>query len=238
MNLEQRKRWNENHKQLTGLIFAVDKHAQAIELFLNQHALLHSSPMSPSGVTTLEDHLLDQMAEHVFRTYPVKVPGTKNSIAWHLWHITRIEDMTMNVLLNDENQIFEIGDWKDKLQVNYIHTGNGMTEEEVADLSLNINYSALLAYRFEVGRRTREIVASMLPGQFNQKVDPTRIKKLGDHGAVKQGESWLLDYWGSKRLGGLILMPATRHLFLHLNKALRIKEKLQKKTMNGEGNIQ
>ncbi|AZS14935.1 DinB family protein [Paenibacillus lutimineralis] len=228
MDLKQRKCWNENHKQLTNLIFTMDKHAQAVELFLNQHALLHSSQMSHSSVTTLEDYLLDQMAEHAFRTYPVKVPGTKNSIAWHLWHITRIEDMTMNVLLNDEEQIFEMGNWKERLQVNYFHTGNGMMEEEVADLSSNINLSALLAYRLEVGRRTREIVASMLPGQFNQKVDPIRIKKLNDNGAVKQGESWLLEYWGNKRLGGLILMPATRHLFLHLNKAVRIKEKLQK----------
>ena len=75
MDLGQRKRWNENHKQLTSLIFAEEKHSQAVELFLNQHALLHSSQMNHSSVTTLEDHLLDQMAEHTFRTYPVKVPA-------------------------------------------------------------------------------------------------------------------------------------------------------------------
>jgi len=230
MDLEQRKRWNENHKLLTSLIFMADKHVEAVELFQNQHALLHLSQMqmSSSGVTTLEDHLLNQMTEQTFRRYPVKVPGTKNSIAWHLWHITRIEDMTMNVLLSGEDQVFEMGNWKDRLQVNYIHSGNGMTEEEVADLSSNMDFSALLAYRFEVGRKTSQIIASTLPGQFNQKVDPIRIMKLKDNGAVKQGEEWLLDYWGSKKLGGLILMPATRHPFLHLNKAVRIKEKLQK----------
>ncbi|WMT42789.1 DinB family protein [Paenibacillus sp. D2_2] len=192
MDLEQRKHWNENHQQLTSLIFMVDKHVQAVDLFLTQHALLYSSQMNGSGVTTLEDHLLNQMTEQAFRTYPVKVPGTKNSIAWHLWHITRIEDMTMNVLLNGEDQVFETGNWKERLQVNYIHSGNGMTEEEVADLSSNMDLSALLAYRIEVGRQTREVVASTLPGQFNQKVDPIRIRKLKDDGAVKLGKNGCL----------------------------------------------
>ena len=37
-----------------------------------------------------------------------------------------------------------------------------------------------------------------------------------------------MDYWGGKTFAGQLLMPATRHNFVHLNKAMRVKQKLQK----------
>ncbi|WP_198510326.1 hypothetical protein [Bacillus solitudinis] len=45
------------------------------------------------------------MDEKTFRQYSVSNPDTRNSIAWHLWHITRIEDMTMNLLVIDKQQV-------------------------------------------------------------------------------------------------------------------------------------
>ncbi|MNO08203.1 hypothetical protein D3C81_2307380 [compost metagenome] len=56
-----------------------------------------------------------------------------------------------------------------------------------------------------------------------------RLQKLMEQGAVKQEESWLTDYWGKKTIAGLVLMPATRHNFVHLNKSIRIKQKYQKR---------
>jgi hypothetical protein len=80
----------------------------------------------------------------------------------------------------------------------------------------------------EVGRKTREIVTRMELGEFKGKVDARRIKVLEDQGAVKKDAAWLLEYWGNKRIAGLILMPATRHIYLHLNKSIRIKERIQR----------
>jgi hypothetical protein len=37
-----------------------------------------------------------------------------------------------------------------------------------------------------------------------------------------------VDYWSKKTIAGLLLMPPTRHCILHLNEAMRIKEKLRK----------
>lgn len=108
------------------------------------------------------------------------------------------------------------------------HTGNGMTEEEAAELSAGIDIEALLGYRIEVGRRTREIVRSMEPADMKRKVPAAGIEKLRTQRAVKPEAEWLLEYWSKKTLAGLILMPATRHNFLHLNKAIRIKQRLQK----------
>lgn len=232
MQLAERKLWNANHQRLTALMQNPKGHEQAVELFLSQHAWLYVSKMADAGsankLNTLEDELLDGVREETLRQYPVKAPDTKNSILWHLWHIARIEDMTMNVLIAGREQIFEEGDWLAKLRLACPHTGNGMTEEEAAELSAGIDIEALLDYRIEVGRRTREIVRSMEPADMKRKVPAAGIDKLRAQRAVKPEAEWLLEYWSKKTLAGLILMPATRHNFLHLNKAIRIKQRLQK----------
>jgi len=228
MDLQQRRLWNENHKKLTGMILKPAEHERAIDLFLNQHALLYASRMEVSQLDTLEDELLKNISEETFRKYPVVSPDTKNSIAWHLWHIARIEDMTMSILVGDQDQVLHSGDWINKLMINCIHSGNEMSDTEIAELSSAIDIEALLAYRLEVGQHTRTIIKSLLPGQFKQKVESAKLKKLADQGAVKKEAGWLLEYWGKKNIAGLILMPATRHNFLHLNKSIRIKNRLQK----------
>jgi hypothetical protein len=229
VDLNQRKQWNEDHKKLTSIILKPNEHKSTIQLFLDQHRLLHSSKTSNSPIHTLEDELVKDLMEGTFRKYPVSTPDTKNSIAWHIWHVTRIEDMTMNVLINNDKQVLYTDDWNKKLKVNYPHSGNDMTEKEIEDLSENLDIDALMAYRMEVGRKTREVVSSLSANAFKQKVEAERIKILEEQNAVKKEASWLLKYWGNKTIAGLILMPATRHIFLHLNKSIRIKQRIQKK---------
>ncbi|GIQ70407.1 DinB family protein [Xylanibacillus composti] len=228
MDLQQRKLWNANQKKLTAIIAKPSEHDQAVHLFLNNHALLHSSSMTNSTSLTLEDELFDGLLETTIRQYPVGAPDTNNSIAWHLWHITRIEDMTMNVLVSGDHQILHTGDWHRTLKVDFVHSGNDMTENEISQLSSEMDLCALREYRVEVGRKTREIATRLQPGDLKEKVKIERIHLLEEQRAVKKESGWLLDYWGKKTIAGLILMPATRHLFLHLNKSIRIKQKIQK----------
>ncbi|EQE04021.1 hypothetical protein [Clostridioides difficile] len=35
---------------------------------------------------------------------------------------------------------------------------------------------------------------------------------------------WLLDFWGNKDIAGILLMPPTRHVILHLNDCCKWKE--------------
>lgn len=69
------------------------------------------------------------------------------------------------------------------------------------------------------------MVAHLLPGEFRNKVDARRINILREQNAVKKEAAWLLEYWGNKTIAGLIPMPVTRHIFLHLNKSIRIKQR-------------
>ena len=41
-------------------------------------------------------------------------------------------------------------------------------------------------------------------------------------GSVADEDSGLLDYWGSKNVAGIVTMPLTRRLLVHLNSAYRM----------------
>lgn len=228
MDMKQKKLWNENHKKLREYMNNAEQHENAIQLFLSQHSLLHSSSISGTTDVTLEDALLKELDEYSFRTYPVTNPDTKNSIAWHLWHITRIEDMTMNILVANDQQILSTTNWLEKMNIEFTHSGNDMSQEEISKLSSAIDFHSLLQYRAAVGKQTQHVISSLEPGQFKMPVDQTRVNRLFDEHAVMQHSKWLADYWSNKDIAGLILMPATRHIFLHLNKCIRIKDKFLK----------
>ncbi|AIQ11981.1 DinB family protein [Paenibacillus durus] len=228
MNAEQRKVWNEDHKQLTAMILIPSEHKEAVSLLLRQRALLYADGEEGNASLSYEDLLLKDIREDTLRCYPVRSPDTRNSIVWHLWHSARIEDITMNMLVAGTGQVLDTDGMPQGLNIRFHHSGNEMTEEEMAELSAEIGIEGLLAYRRAVGRRTNEIIATLAPGQFRQKVDAGRIKAVRDQGAVTEKASWLTDYWSGKTIGGLMLMPATRHNFVHLNKAMRIKSKLRR----------
>jgi hypothetical protein len=133
--------------------------------------LLHSSAIGNTGKLTLEDEVLINLDEITLREYPVTNPDTKNSIAWHLWHIARIEDMTMNILVADDQQVLFAGSWLEKMNTEFSHSGNNMSEEDIAELSSKIDYDSLLAYRAAVGRQTQQVISLLKPGQFKMKVE-------------------------------------------------------------------
>ncbi|OBR68235.1 hypothetical protein A7K91_10495 [Paenibacillus oryzae] len=232
MDMDEQRSWSENHKALNEIISKPQEHSQAIQLFLSLHAWLHSSEVGNAGKQTLKDAVVENLNEITFRKYPVTLPNTKNSIAWHLWHISRIEDMTMSILVADDQQVLYGGNWFEKMDTRFSHSGNEMIEEDIVELSSSINFEALLAYRTAVGKQTRQIISMMTPGQLKEKVDPKRIKRLFDENAVTQNASWLADYWRKKSIAGLMLMPATRHIFLHLKKCMHIKNKFNKPIKN------
>ncbi|WP_231686813.1 DinB family protein [Bacillus sp. JCM 19034] len=206
-----------------------EQHSEAVKLFQSQHSLLHSSSMTYTTDVTLEDAVLKDLDEESFRKYPVTNPDTKNSIVWHLWHITRIEDISMNILVANDQQVLNARNWLEKMNIDYTHSGNDMSQKDIAKLSSNINLHSLLAYRASVGKQTQRVISSLEPGQFKMQVDPARVNRLFDENAVMQNSKWLADYWSKKDIAGLILMPATRHIFFHLNKCIRIKDKLNRK---------
>jgi hypothetical protein len=79
-----------------------------------------------------------------------------------------------------------------------------------------------------VGRQTEKIAQKIDSSEIKQKVSSSRLELLLQEGAVVEDAKGIVDYWSKRTIAGLLLMPPTRHCFIHLNEALRIKKKVMK----------
>ncbi|MGC9396055.1 MAG: DinB family protein [Anaerolineae bacterium] len=219
-----RKLWNERQKEFRAILLSFKQHDEAMALFVQQHAALHSAKLTPGISWSFADEVLDDMTEAHIRRIP---KNCDYSVAWHIWHLARIEDITMNLLLAGKPQLFVREGWQARLNAPVVDTGNAMNKDEVATLSEALDIAALREYRVAVGRETRANVTGLAPEMLKQKVDPARLQQVMDEGAVVPAAHNIVEYWGRRTLAGLLLMPPTRHNLVHLNKALRLKQKRQ-----------
>lgn len=217
-----RKHWNEQQQLLQSALQSGADHPGALALFMSQHAMVHSAQMASWEGWSFEDEVWDGLSEAAARGIP---RGCEHSIAWLTWHLARIEDVTMNLLVAGGAQLLHAENWLEKLQVSVCDTGNATEPGGVEALSAAVDLAALREYRMAVGRRTREIVAQLQPQDLKKKVDPARIARISAEGAVLPAASEVIDYWSKRTIAGLLLMPPTRHNFVHLNEALRVKQK-------------
>ena len=219
-----RKRLNKQQTELRQLLADAGQFDQAMQLFFDQHASLHSAKVSESDIWSFEDAVLDDLTEAQFRRIP---HNCEHSIVWCVWHLARIEDTAMNLLIAGSPQVFALENWQARMQVSFRDTGNAMTDEGMTNLSATVDIDALRAYRVAVGRRTREIGAELQPDDLKQKVDPARIQRVMDEGALTESARGIADYWSKRDIAGLLLMPASRHNLVHLNEALKLKKRKQ-----------
>lgn len=210
--------WNPKQAALKEALARADRFDEAMALCLELHGLAHAATISGGGEATFEDRVWDGLAADGF-AWPAPDGLT---IAWDIWHITRIEDLTANLLLADGTPVLD-GDWLVRLGVAVRDTGNAMSPDEIAAFSRAIDVAALRAYRDAVGRRTREVISALRAGDVKRKVSPAGLARIQVEGGVAEGAGWLLEFWGGKTLAGIILMPITRHQAVHLNDALGIK---------------
>jgi hypothetical protein len=197
-------------------------HARTMTLFFQQHARLHAQSMASTEPWSLEDDVLAGLSDESLRRIPA---GAEHSIAWLLWHIARCEDITLNLLVAGGQQELLSGGWLERLQISLRDTGNTMSLDEITAFSRAVDLQALRAYRQSVGRRTREIVKPLGPADLKRKVEPARLQRIWDEGAVLPGASGIVDYWGKRTVSGLLLMPASRHLLTHLTEAIKVSKK-------------
>lgn len=220
------EKWSEQHKELGRIIRKKDNFDEAVELFLNIHSQLHSYAVSHNKSNYINP-LIDDLKVNEYKIMPNR---TDETMAWAMWHIARIEDLTMNILIANEMQVFN-NEWKTRINVSISDTGNAMTDDEIMKLSRDICIEELLKYRDTVGLRTQEIVKNLKPEDMKKKIPQERLKQVIDGGGLTEHKDsiWLLDYWGSKDYAGLLLMPPTRHLTLHINDCYKLKEAIRTK---------
>ena len=181
---------SESHKELNRIIRKPELIEQTKELFLEIHGKLHLSVVSGNERNEV-DELVGDLREDEYAIMPTAKDET---IAWVLWHISRIEDLTMNILVNGEKQIFN-EDWQTRMNSPIRDTGNALSDNQIIQLSKSLRIQELLEYR-----------------------------KLEEGGITNHEDSiWLLDFWAKKDIAGILLMPPTRHVMLHLNDCCKWK---------------
>lgn len=218
--------WNPKQAQLKELIAKPEKFEEAKELCLQLHSIVHSSEITPGIEPTLLDEVWEGLTEKAFFTMPTVKDVT---VAWNIWHITRIEDITANILIGEREQVLD-EEWLERLGVRVRDTGNAMTDEEILALSRQLVREELKSYRDAVGVRTKEIINNLTSPDLKRKVKGESIARILQEGGVTEQEDsiWLLDFWGKKNVAGILLMPITRHQAGHLNDCIKLKKKLKK----------
>ena len=93
------------------------------------------------------DELVGDLREDEYAIMPTAKDET---IAWVLWHISRIEDLTMNILVNGEKQIFN-EDWQTRMNSPIRDTGNALSDNQIIQLSKSLRIQELLAYIIHSG---------------------------------------------------------------------------------------
>lgn len=216
---------SELHKELSAIIRKQGKLDEAKQLFLELHSNVHLSSITGTSLNEV-DNLLGDLEPHEYRIMPTAKDQT---IAWVLWHIARIEDLTMGILVANDKQVFD-DEWKEQLNT-ISDTGNALSGDEIIQLSRQVNIKKLVAYRTAVGKRTRDIVRSLSANDMQRRVSAQGLEAIKQAGGVtEQDESrWLLDFWGKKDVAGLLLMPPTRHVIMHLNDCCKWKQHIREK---------
>lgn len=214
--------YNAHIDELRKLIKSSKTFEPAMELALDIHAITHTGVVSSSTLPTFCDHLLEGLTEDDFSVMPTSKDET---IAWHLWHIARIEDLVGNLLIANQSQVLNDA-WLEKLQINIRDTGNAMDDEQIIGFSKQVNKRELINYRNKVGCQTRSILKSLTKNELKRKPSAEALARLvGEGGLLEVQESlWLLNFWGRHTVAGLVLLPLTRHHMMHLPDSFAIKQ--------------
>ncbi len=185
-------------------------------LFLADHTRIHAATTSTeaelaaAGGFTMQDDTLKRMPEADLRT----TPDGLCSIVWHLWHLTRIEDVVVNTLLRGTSEVLDAGDWLGRLGVGARLVGTGDTEDEVRGFSERVDIAALLAYRDAVGRATRTWVADLDFATLDAVPDAAG-RLAAAPPIVGERAAWLPRFYTDKSAVFLLTFPVTNHGFMH-----------------------
>jgi hypothetical protein len=215
------KEWSEANKSMQDLIKKRETFSDGI-----------------SALFQLRDELMqvmlsfrDELSREDFNSMPfINAKGYHSkSIAYSLWHIFRIEDIVAHTLINNDEQVLFASGYADSINSPIITTGNELTSRQIDSFSRQLDISMLYAYIAEVKSSTETLLSGLSFDMLKNKVSPEQKRRLRELNVVSSDENavWLIDYWCSKDVAGLIRMPFSRHWIMHIEACLRIANKLK-----------
>lgn len=150
------------------------------------------------------------------------------AIAYSLYHIFRIEDIVANSLIKKDTQIFIQHDYCYRMKSPIITTGNELVKQEIELFSSKLDLDELYQYIHDVDNSTTHLLKELSYQKLKTTMTEQDKEMLRSLGVVSNDENaaWLIDYWCSKNVQGLIQMPFSRHWIMHIEASIRIKNKI------------
>ena len=216
------KEWSELNKTMQSQIKKKDTYSEGIStLFELRNSIMQTI-----------NSFRNDLSRDDFNAIPfLNAEGYHNkTIAYSLWHVFRIEDIVAHTLINGDDQIFYSGNYKERIKSPIITTGNELVKKDISDFSMQLDINELYSYIRDVKENTETILRKLPYEMLKQKISVQRREVLLDLNVVSNAENslWLVDYWCTKDIRGLIQMPFSRHWIMHIEASLRIKNKIQK----------
>lgn len=183
----------------------------ARDLFLGQHAMVHSAAVG-GNKASMAERAFGGLSEAQMRVRPRE---DLNSLAWLMWHVARAEDIMINPVLAGRPQVCDAA-WLGRLGVDRRDFGIGMTGAEVGALTRQIDVGALREYRDAVGLRTREVVGAFRPEDWEGAVAAEALERAAAEGAFGASADRLVRAFAGRpraaMLSGLALFHPAGHL--------------------------
>lgn len=218
------KEWSDLNKAMQQLLKKRDTFNEGIAALFRLRDELYNTMLS----------LREELSRGDFDAMPYpKAKGYHcKNIAYSLWHIFRIEDITANTLIADREQVFFTGDYQRRINSPIITTGNELSGDEIASFTKVLDIGALYEYISDVKQSTEDTLLGMDFDKLKTKIPTERREKLISIEVVSRSEDafWLVDYWCGKDIRGLIQMPFSRHHIMHTEAMLRIRDGLPRRT--------
>ena len=139
-----------------------------------------------------------------------------NSIAWNVWHLTRVEDGGLNRFVSDRPQVLDEG-WMQRLNIPWRHQGSGMTFPEVDELNQCINLQVLHEYSDAVQARTREIIAQLDSARLDDTLTDEHLHQIiVDEGLAHSNPEGLIGTYRGWSKGKCLMNFGLTHPFTHI----------------------
>ena len=214
------KEWSELNKVMQTQIKKKDTYEMGIDTLLDLRNQLMKTVAS----------FKDELSREEFNAIPfINADGYHSkTIAYSIWHSFRIEDIVAHTLICEDEQIFFAQNYQERINSPIITTGNELVKQQIADFSKQLDLIELYSYIFEVKESTEKIIKDFSYAELKRKVSEERKEYLKSLNVVSNDENaiWLIDYWCSKDIRGLIQMPFSRHWIMHTEASLRIRDKI------------
>lgn len=214
------KEWSALNKKMQLLLRKKDTFTDGISVCLELRNTLSDA------LKKLCDKLSDE--QYSLMPYPDANGYHCKTIAYSIWHMARIEDITAHTLICGDEQVLFRDDYLKASCSPIITTGNELVRDEITAFSQSLNITGLLRYASDVKESTDKLLSRLSYEDSKRRFTSNDKERVIASKSVSEDENavWLIDHWCGKDIAGIIKMPFTRHLIMHIEAMMRIAGKI------------